>query len=474
MQLQGNSNKVFAALLVLVFAALGILTWNRTYAATSIFVDGSVSQSGNGTVESPYKTITQAVNAAGQCDNIIVKPGEYRESVTVPASASGRAASGQDIGCKTTIRAESSWKSGSATKINANYQYRYGFNLSQATNIRVEGFEIYGQAPTAGQNNDSAGIWVGASGHEVIGNNIHSVGGCVTVANDKGQNAIFLDGDNSLIDGNYIHDIGRSTAAGCVAGDQAHDHGIYVNGSGNGQTGNQISNNLLYNNRKGWAVQIYPGTVDNLKLVHNTFAENASGNGSKLGNNIITGYGTTISNSTISNNIFYNSNGGSFKTIEMGNSLTVISSELNNNVTSGSAMSDNATNLAKFSIPTSNRTGVTPTFVDAGAQNYNLAQNDSFAKDLGVATNPTASIAEDYNGEQRSAPFDIGAFEFVEAAPTCSTKQGDVNNDNLVDIYDLSIMLSNYGKNVTGCVDLDGDGTINIYDLSTLLTRYGS
>ena len=49
---------------------------------------------------------------------------------------------------------------------------------------------------------------------------------------------------------------------------------------------------------------------------------------------------------------------------------------------------------------------------------------------------------------------------------------GDVNNDNKVNITDLSILLSNFGKAST-TVDLNGDGQVTITDLSILLTNYG-
>ena len=49
---------------------------------------------------------------------------------------------------------------------------------------------------------------------------------------------------------------------------------------------------------------------------------------------------------------------------------------------------------------------------------------------------------------------------------------GDINNDNVVDITDMSLLLSSYGTNNTAA-DLNDDGTVNILDLSILLTNYG-
>ena len=49
---------------------------------------------------------------------------------------------------------------------------------------------------------------------------------------------------------------------------------------------------------------------------------------------------------------------------------------------------------------------------------------------------------------------------------------GDVNNDNVVNISDLSMLLTAYGKPGTAA-DFNGDGQIGITDLSILLTNYG-
>jgi len=49
---------------------------------------------------------------------------------------------------------------------------------------------------------------------------------------------------------------------------------------------------------------------------------------------------------------------------------------------------------------------------------------------------------------------------------------GDLNNDNTVNIQDLSILLSSYGTTNT-TADINSDGTVNILDMSILLSNYG-
>jgi len=47
---------------------------------------------------------------------------------------------------------------------------------------------------------------------------------------------------------------------------------------------------------------------------------------------------------------------------------------------------------------------------------------------------------------------------------------GDTNHDGFVNVFDLSILLSGWGK--SGASDLNNDGTTNIFDLSILLTNW--
>jgi len=57
------------------------------------------------------------------------------------------------------------------------------------------------------------------------------------------------------------------------------------------------------------------------------------------------------------------------------------------------------------------------------------------------------------------------------AAPNPSLS-GDLNNDNTVNITDLSILLSDYGT-ANAAADINLDGTVNVLDMSILLSHYG-
>ena len=60
----------------------------------------------------------------------------------------------------------------------------------------------------------------------------------------------------------------------------------------------------------------------------------------------------------------------------------------------------------------------------------------------------------------------------VPPPSTAQNKIGDLNHDGKVDIYDLSILLSQWNQNGNG--DLNGSGRVDIYDLSILLSKWGT
>jgi hypothetical protein len=76
---------------------------------------------------------------------------------------------------------------------------------------------------------------------------------------------------------------------------------------------------------------------------------------------------------------------------------------------------------------------------------------------------------------------------FATLNTSSQPKQGDINQDNSVNITDLSLLLSSYGQTTTNCItnntyvcDIKNDtppstvGHIDIFDLSLLLSGYGS
>lgn len=110
--------------------------------------------------------------------------------------------------------------------------------------------------------------------------------------------------------------------------------------------------------------------------------------------------------------------------------------------------------------------------------NYKLSRNGTLIATLPVGTltyndtGLTNTTSYSYSLVATDAAGNTSAAAALTAA-TVTAKPGDLNGDNLVDVTDLSILLSNF--NTTNAVaDINKDGTVNIFDLSILLTNYGT
>jgi hypothetical protein len=77
--------------------------------------------------------------------------------------------------------------------------------------------------------------------------------------------------------------------------------------------------------------------------------------------------------------------------------------------------------------------------------------------------------------------FAVVGHYFVFSSNASPSLSSDINNDNIVNILDLSLLLSSYGRSSAPCAtninyscDLNSDSKVNIIDLSTLLSKWGS
>ena len=67
----------------------------------------------------------------------------------------------------------------------------------------------------------------------------------------------------------------------------------------------------------------------------------------------------------------------------------------------------------------------------------------------------------------------IGTYVLFHSLAAPNTNlAGDLNNDNTVNLLDLSILISDYGT-TNAAADINGDGHVNLLDLSALITNYG-
>lgn len=79
--------------------------------------------------------------------------------------------------------------------------------------------------------------------------------------------------------------------------------------------------------------------------------------------------------------------------------------------------------------------------------------------------------ARDSSGTYTNGPYSAG----VNATPqnTTTTKPGDSDGDNDVDLTDLARLLTDYGKTGTYSTDFNGNGQVDLTDLAILLSNYG-
>jgi hypothetical protein len=67
----------------------------------------------------------------------------------------------------------------------------------------------------------------------------------------------------------------------------------------------------------------------------------------------------------------------------------------------------------------------------------------------------------------------LGGYLLYRSFATNPNLLGDCNNDNVVNVTDLSLLLSNYNSTSNLSCDFNHDNVVSILDLSTLLSHYG-
>ncbi len=340
------------------------------------YVDVAAGNDGNpGDSARPFQTVQHAADVVNPGDMVIVRNGVYTGSSSAVVSI-GR---GGSAGNLVVFKSQNKWGavldgqnnySGTVVEISANY-------------VRVEGFEVKGS--------NHYGVDPSTSTHdiEIAGNNIHDVGRYCE-SSGIGLSAIDAYSDNLIIEGNWVHDIGRFAAGenGCQPGNDYwmnHDHGVY-NGRG---TNVIIRNNVFYNITRGWGIQRYGSTVDQLYIVNNTFA---FPNPNRDGQIILA---ATTTNLYIQNNIFY------LPGQNVGISGTSSGAHIDHNLSTGTVGGGGTG---------SNIENTDPKFVNPSALDFRL-QAGSPAIDAGAIL---SMVLNDFLGiiRPQGAGYDIGALEF--------------------------------------------------------------
>jgi hypothetical protein len=339
------------------------------------WVDGASGNDGNpGDSTRPFQTVQHAADIVNPGDVVIVRNGVYTGDANAVVSI-GR---GGSAGSLVVFKSQNKWGavldgqnnySGTVVQIGANY-------------VHVEGFEV------KGSNHYGVDPSTGTHDIEIVGNNIHDVGRYCE-SSGIGLSAIDAYSSNLTIDGNWVHDIGRFAAGenGCQPGNDYwmnHDHGVY-NGQG---TNVIIRNNVFYNITRGWAIQRYGSTVDQLYIVNNTFA---FPNPNRDGQIILA---ATTTNLYIENNIFY------LPGQNVGISGTQSGAFIDHNLSTGTVGGGGTG---------SNIENTDPLMVNPSALDFRL-QAGSPAVDAGAIL---SMVLYDFLGVPRpvGAGYDIGAFE---------------------------------------------------------------
>ena len=157
------------------------------------------------------------------------------------------------------------------------------------------------------------------------------------------------------------------------------------------------------------------------------------------------------------------------------NAVTV--STTGNDPLLGATMHYGATDFAaiRYKVPAFNGTNTTLTFKSENMTLTVSAADGNFEKN-----NVQSGVYKVYAKQKNALTIYLGEYDTASGAVTntgaITLPLGDVNKDEVIDIADISVLLStaNYGK-YNSEIDLTGDGMITIDDISVALmaTNYG-
>lgn len=281
-----------------------------------------------------------------------------------------------------TFQSQNKW----GAKLVGDTSCEYGFAV-RASYINIKDFDISGFGAVSSQ-----GIYL-ASGtnHTVFGNKIHNIANISTGSN-FGNDGIFIATTNDLIDSNLIFAIGRTGGTSS----HAQDHGLYCDGA----SSLTIQNNVIYDTRFGWPIQLFPAAMSNVLIINNTL----DGQNSNVVGEIVQG-ASPLSNSRIANNLIYAPTTAAINFSFGSNSNVTV----DHNLTTVGAMGDSSASGVSF---TSNITGASTSGLVANEPNgdYHLVIG-SPAIDAGTSSSAPSTDIEGASRPQ-GAGYDIGAYEY--------------------------------------------------------------
>ena len=340
-----------------------------------LYVSPSGSDSGTGSISSPFRTIGKAASVAKPSTTVHVAPGTYGNvSNSKSGTSTGR------------LRFVSDTKWG-AKIVGTGTEAHFTNNGSY---VDIVGFDISGSG--------RLGVLNYGSFTSIEGNHVHNLkisGGCNGSGGAGIVDANYSATDDDII-GNVVHDIGVPGACNGV-------QGIY-----HSNLRGHIFNNIVYR-VSAWGIHLWHA-ANNVVIANNTVFANGT---ASMGGGIETGSGDSpggivLANTTVANNIVVKNPGASIAQYCYSGASCIGSG----NVTTNNVVFGNGRGVALRAGTATNTIAADPQFLNylpTGTGDYRL-KSSSPAINKGTATKaPTVDI--DGRARPVGGAVDIGAYE---------------------------------------------------------------
>ncbi|MCW2238637.1 carbohydrate-binding domain-containing protein [Azospirillum canadense] len=329
-----------------------------------LYVSTTGSDSGNGTKDSPFRTIAKASQAAGTGTTVHVANGTYQGGFSTSAN-------GVTYVSDTKYGAKIVAPSGGADMAWSN----------SGSNVTINGFEVSGSSFRIGLYTTGSNSVIENSKVHDIGNNLSGTGGAGIYADS------YSGGTNMTIKNNEVYNVGPAGTNSSLV------HAIYHSSTGT------IANNLVYDNA-GVGIHLWHDAHD-LTIVNNTTFNNYMG--AWIGADEHYTYSGAADNIKFANNIVYDNR--AYGVAEGGTTGT-------HNTYTNNLVYDNSTDFRlQNGLKATGTVASDPKFVKYvadGGGDYHLAAG-SPAINAGTSTNAPTT---DMSGASREGAVDIGAYEY--------------------------------------------------------------
>ncbi|MDD3970229.1 MAG: dockerin type I domain-containing protein, partial [Candidatus Pacebacteria bacterium] len=99
--------------------------------------------------------------------------------------------------------------------------------------------------------------------------------------------------------------------------------------------------------------------------------------------------------------------------------------------------------------------------------------NATYYYRVGASSDTSAEYSFTYSATESSQPSGSSVVPVTPVTPQeDQATRGDLNNDGVVDEYDFSLLMANWGKTGDNPYDLNNDGVVDEYDFSLLMAKW--